>query len=336
MSSIFRTLLSLGFTSTLALAQPESVLFTAAAFTKAQKNSSIPTDAGIFVHLPDKGWTPYGPKIQQVASASVDPSDPSRVYLACGNGIVRSIDGGKSWRMVTDWRVSDVTAIVIDPTNGQNIYAASGWGLVRSQDGGETWEGIDQGIDERFSKTIALDPKNPRRLLAGTAGGLFESTNRGNKWHRIKAVPAAHVLRLRHGNAKSGVWLAVTEGHSAWLSTNAGKSWQQAALDAGDANLYACAVDPTNADNLAIGGWEVGVFTSTDGGKSWQHRAAGLPSPNVLTLTYDPNDPGKLWAASFEEGTVWSKDAGATWQDGGLDGALTNDLGFLTLATDTR
>ena len=98
----------------------------------------------------------------------------------------------------------------------------------------------------------------------------------------------------------------------------------------------AFAVDPTNADNLAIGGWEVGVFTSTDGGKSWQHRAAGLPSPNVLTLTYDPNDPGKLWAASFEEGTVWSKDAGATWQDGGLDGALTNDLGFLTLATDTR
>jgi hypothetical protein len=336
MLSIFRPLLALLLTGTFAFAQSEPVLFTAAAFTKAQKNSSIPTDAGIFIRLPDKGWTPYGPKIQQIASASVDPSDSRRIFLACGNGIVRSTDGGQSWRMVTDWRVSDVTAIVIDPSNGNNIYAASGWGLLRSQDGGETWENINTGIDERFSKTIKLDPRNPRRLLAGTGEGLFESTNRGHKWKRIKDVPAGHVLRLRHGNAKSGVWLAVTEGHGAWLSHDAGKTWQQTAQAAGDANLYACAVDPHNAQNLAVGGWTVGVLTSIDGGKTWQSRREGLPSPNVLTLTYDSNDPGKLWAASFEEGTVWSQDAGATWQDGGLYGALTNDLGFLTLAGDTR
>ena len=336
MPSSFRPLLALALTGSFALAQPESVLFTAAAFTKAQRNSSIPTDAGIFIHLPDNGWTPYGPKIQQVASASVDPSDTSRIFLACGNGIVRSTDGGQSWRMVTDWRVSDVTAIVVDPTDGNNVYAASGWGLVRSQDGGETWEGINTGIDERFSKTITMDPRNPQRLLAGTASGLFESTNRGNKWRRIKAVPSGHVLRLRHGNAKSGVWLAVTEGHGAWLSNDSGKSWQKTAPAVGDANLYACAVDLQNAQNLAVGGWEIGVLTSTDGGKTWQSRSKGLPSPNVLTLTYDPNDHGKLWAASFEEGTVWSQNAGATWQDGGLDGALTNDLGFLTIAKNTR
>ena len=77
-------------------------------------------------------------------------------------------------------------------------------------------------------------------------------------------------------------------------------------------------------------------MTSTDGGKTWQDRSTGLPSPNVLTLTYDPNHAGRLWAATFEEGTVFSDDAGKTWQDGGLDGSLTNDLGFLPLQPTLR
>ena len=331
-ASLFLTaFLALGLT-----AEPASVLFTAAAFTKAQRNSSIPTDAGIFVRLPDKGWVPYGPKIQQVSSAAVDPSNADRVFLACGNGVVRSLDGGKTWRMVTGWRESDVTAIVIDPTDGNHVYAASGWGLLRSSDGGDTWTSIDKGLTEQFSRTIVLDAANPSRILAGTAGGLFVTTNRGDSWQQVKAVPSAHVLRLRRGIDQPNVWLAVTEGQGAWLSTDDGQSWKLTAPDVASANLYACAVDPHDANHLAVGGWEVGVWTSTDGGTTWQNRAAGLPSENVLTLTYDPHHAGRVWAASFEEGTVFSDDAGATWQDGGLDGSLTNDLGFLPLTVRAR
>jgi len=316
-------------------AQPPELLFTAAAFTKAQKNSSIPTDAGIFVRDPEKGWMPFGPKIQQVASASVDPSDPSRIFLACGNGIVRSLDAGKTWRLVTDWRVSDVTAIVIDPTNGQTVYAASGWGIVRSPDGGESWDSVDQGLPEQFSRTIAIDPQNPRRLFVGTAGGLFVSDNGADSWQRVTDVPAVHVLRLRHGVKQPKVWLAVTEGRGAWRSTDSGNSWHPTAPAVAAANVYACAVDPSNARNLAIGGWGTGVYTSSDGGKSWHHRPTGLPSQNVLTLTYDPSS-GHLWVGTFEEGTAWSDDAGTTWNGGGLEGSLTNDLGFLPLTPVDR
>ncbi len=330
---------SLLATATLAVgltAEPTSVLFTAAAFTKAQRNSSIPTDAGIFVRLPDDGWVPYGPKIQQVSSAAVDPADASRVFLACGNGIVRSTDGGDSWRLVTGWRESDVTALVIDPTDGQKVYASSGWGLLRSLDGGDSWTSIDDGLSERFSRTIVMDEANPARLLAGTAGGLFVTTDRGDWWHQVKGVPSAHVLRLRRGVDQPNTWLAVTEGQGAWLSTDDGNAWKLTAPEVASANLYACAIDPHDANHLAVGGWGVGVWTSTDGGASWQNRADGLPSPNVLTLTYDPHHPGRVWAASFEEGLVFSDNDGATWQDGGLDGSLTNDLGFLPLTVTPR
>jgi hypothetical protein len=335
-----RTLTALLFSSTVALAtalaEPASVLFTAAAFTKAQRNSSIPTDAGIFVRLPDQGWVPYGPKIQQVNSASVDPSDSDRVFLACGNGIVRSLDGGQTWRMVTGWRESDIFSIEIDPTDGQRIYAASGWGIVRSFDGGDSWEAINDGLGEYFTRTLLLDAGNPRRLLAGTTSGLFVTTNHGDSWQRVQALPEVNILRIRRGVDDPRTWLVVTEGRGAWLSTDDGQTWQTTAPAASEANLYACAVDPHNSDHLAIGGWGVGVWVSSDGGKSWTQRAKGLPSDNILTLTFDPNHAGRLWAASFEEGMVFSDDHGATWQDGGLDGSLTNDLGFLPLVPIAR
>ena len=70
----FSLLGSFAIACSLVAAQPPELLFTAAAFTKAQKNSSIPTDAGIFVRDPKLGWMPFGPKIQSVASASVDLS----------------------------------------------------------------------------------------------------------------------------------------------------------------------------------------------------------------------------------------------------------------------
>ncbi|MCF3651387.1 WD40/YVTN/BNR-like repeat-containing protein [Synoicihabitans lomoniglobus] len=310
----------------------EPHLFVAAAFTKAQRNSSIPTDAGIFVRMPDTGWTSFGPKIQAVNSAAVDPSDTDRIFLSCGNGIVRSLDGGATWRMVTGWQISDVYGIVIDPTDGNTLYAATGWGPWCSTDGGDTWTFVENGLAERFNRTIAMDPLNPQRLFLGTSAGLHVTTNGAKSWKREKDIPAVNILRVRHGVSAPKVWLTGTEGRGAWLSTNGGKSWQPTAPAAEAANVYAVAVDPTDGQRLAIGGWDIGVLLSTDGGKTWQNRAAGLPSANVLTLVFDPTHSGRLWAGTFEEGAVFTEDNGATWHDGGIDGSLPNDMGFLLLS----
>jgi photosystem II stability/assembly factor-like uncharacterized protein len=305
--------------------------FAAAAMTKAQKNSSIPTDAGIFLHDDSGDWSGFGPKIQAVNSASQDPSDPDTFFLACGNGIVRSTDNGISWRLVTGWEISDAYAIAIDPIDGHRVYAATGWGLWRSEDRGDSWQPAFDGLTETFSKTLLIDTRQPDRLLAGTAGGLFVSTNRAGSWNRIAAVPPVNVLRLRRGAEEPETWLAVTEGRGAWLSTDDAETWESTAPEVSEANLYAAAVDPLDSDHLAVGGWGVGVWVSTDGGETWQDRRDGLPSPNILALAFDPAQPGRLWASSFEEGTSTSDDFGRTWTEAGLKGAYVIDTGFLDL-----
>ncbi|MDQ8183665.1 hypothetical protein [Pelagicoccus sp. SDUM812005] len=308
----------------------EQQIFAALAMTKAQESSPIPTDSGVFLYEASSGeWVRTGPVIQAINSIETDPSNPQRVFLACGNGIVRSLDGGESWKMTSGWRESDFTKIAIDPVDGSNVYAASVWGVSVSRDGGETWAPANRGLAQKYSRTIIVDERKPKRLLLGTADGIYQSNDGANTWRPIRSSPKLTILRIARSEADSQLWIAGTEGQGVYLSRNDGKSWSQSAAELADRNIYAVAVDPYDANNMAAAGWGTGVWVSRDGGKSWQARGDGLPSQNVTSMTYDPKQKGRLWVSTFEEGTVYSDNGGRDWQDGGLFGAYVFDLGTI-------
>ena len=306
----------------------KSEMFLAMIMTKDQRSSSIPTDSGILIHTPSGAWERLGPAIQMISSATADPSNPDIIFLACGNGIVRSLDGGETWRLVTGWRESDVLQIAIDPTDGNRIYAATAWGVNVSTDGGETWSMANEGLEEYFAKGIVIDARNPERLLLANTRGLFESTDRTATWVRNETVPDVAILRLRRGVSNPDVWIAGTEGRGIYISRDDAHTWQPAAPEIASANVYGVAVDPHDAAHLAAGGWEIGVHVSRDGGSTWQ-AAAPLISPNVTVVCFDANIKGRLWASTFEEGTFYSDDMGRSWKSADLEGAYVFDIGFL-------
>lgn len=318
-----------------AQAASKSKVFAALAMTKAQESSPIPTDSGVFLYdETSKDWERIGPVIQSISSISTDPSDPKTIFLACGNGIVRSKDGGKTWRMTSGWRESDITKIAIDPQNGQNVYAASVWGVSSSYDGGETWTRTNKGLAERYSRTIIVDHLKPKRLLLGTANGIYVSNDNANTWKAIRSSPQVTILRIARSEADTKLWIAGTEGQGVYLSKDNGKTWSPTAPSLADKNVYAVAVDPDDASKLAAGGWGTGVWVSEDGGKSWSQRSAGLPSDNVTVMTFDGNKANRLYVSTFEEGTVYSDDMGLSWNDGGLHGAYVYDLGMVPVIED--
>jgi photosystem II stability/assembly factor-like uncharacterized protein len=116
-------------------------------------------------------------------SITVDPKDPSRLYLSAwarytqyaygplppGGGVFLSTDGGRQWQNVLNAsrRIYDVT---VDPRNSDLVYAAgfeaSAW---RSADRGKTWNRIG-GFNFRLGQRVIPDPTDINKIYITTFG----------------------------------------------------------------------------------------------------------------------------------------------------------------------
>jgi photosystem II stability/assembly factor-like uncharacterized protein len=313
-------------------AAPSWRLFASLSMTKTQVNSPMPDTSGAFLRLGDGKWAHFGgDQIKWVNSLAVNPADPRVIYLGCGNGILRSRDDGRSWRLTTDWHEADVLGLQVDASAPARVYAATGWGIWRSTDGGETWAESDKGLpmDGKFTYAIVIDSSNHSRLLAGTDVGLFVSTDSGTSWAPVPGAPKAPVLHLEQAVADPTTWLIGTLGQGALISTDGGGTWTPAAPDLARANVYGAAIDPADTSHLAVAGWAQGVRVSEDGGRSWRNASHGLPVAHVSAMVFDRERTGRLWASTFEEGTFYTDDSGRTWVQGGLYGAYVSELRFV-------
>ena len=310
--------------------------YASVAMTKAQKNSSTPADSGIYLRDTQGEWKHFGPRILGVATRAVHPANPDIVLIACADGVVRSADGGRTWRKTTGWEVADVRSVVFDAVQPTQAYAATAWGPLRSRDRGETWQLAQTGLAQLYCQSVVADRAHIGRVLLGTEDGLYVSTNAAQTWTRIESTPAAPILRLAQSGQEVRLFLAGTQGRGAWLSRDSGRTWTATDPGSAAANLYAVALDPGDAAAMAVGGWGVGVRVSADGGATWADRSAGLPVKNVFVLAFDPDTKGRLWASTFEEGTFYSDDLGRTWQNGGLYGAYGMDYVFVPAAAPRR
>ncbi|MGQ0722813.1 MAG: VPS10 domain-containing protein [Candidatus Eiseniibacteriota bacterium] len=238
----------------------------------------------------------------------VDPSDPSRVFVAAlgslfstspDRGVYRSTDAGSTWSRVLS--VNDSTGavdVIVHPVDPDVVYAATwertrapdgyvyggdGSGIWRSTDGGDSWAELVTGLPSGPTVGrigIALAASNPSILYAiyaeaspGAFVGLYKTTNGGDTWTRTV------------DGALGGVY--ATYG---WWFGNV-------------------RVDPVNANRVFAVGYD--FFRSTDGGNSWvdvgssmhvDHHGLDFAADGVL---WEGNDGGMY--RSTNGGTSWTK-----------------------------
>jgi photosystem II stability/assembly factor-like uncharacterized protein len=281
--------------------------------------------SGLFVEASDGQWRHEGFNHPFIFSLDYDKADPAIVYLAAGNGLIRS-DRGEKWKILTGGDVTELRDVAVDRDG--TVYFAHSHGIRMSRDRGATWEEIATALHRKFTEAIRVDRDHAGTLVAGGEEGIFRTEDRGKTW-KIAGAAGFQVTRIEQSPHDGCEWAATTQTGGVFLSHDCAKTFESTGRVGVGATLYDLAFDPMDAKRMAVAGWGPGVVISEDGGKTWQSRNAGFSAPEVVAVIFDPAVRGRLYASVRDDGLYVSSDAGRRWTKQVLDGSVVNRMKFV-------
>jgi photosystem II stability/assembly factor-like uncharacterized protein len=300
-------------------------------------------------------WTPLfdsQPNLS-IGALAVAPSDHKVIYVGSGesalrgditwgDGVYKSVDGGKTWTNVGLKDTRQIGAVIIDPHNPDIVLVAAighafgpntERGVFRTTDGGKTWNRVLYKDADTGAIDVTFDPGNPSIVYAalwqvrrqpwnfssgGPGSGLYRSSDGGVTWTKLEGhgLPGGILGRIdvAVSGADSNRVYAMIEAKDGGLyrSDDAGQSWRLINSDGRVrqrawyfSKIYA---DPKSVDTVfAV---NTGLLKSKDGGKTFGLVSATHGDHHVLWV--DPADPNRMINGN-DGGASVSLDGGETW-----------------------
>lgn len=274
------------------------------------------------------GRIPHGRRLEALAWVSARSRSDSR-----------ELQSQESWRPIGPFDLSGrITAIALHPTDGKTVWAgAAAGGVWKSTDRGGSWRPVMDYENAIAIGSLAVDPNDPRIVYAGTGepafnfdtyagAGLFKSTDAGESWTITGLTGVFAFSRVavhpRDGNI---VYAAAIHNNSGFYrSTDAGRTWRRVLADP----ITDIAINPSNPNEIWVGGGRSAIMRSVDGGLSFVPSAAGVAPdgkyPGRVSVQVSPSHPWVLfalvcessWGPSGEEHITRiyrSANSGTTW-----------------------
>jgi photosystem II stability/assembly factor-like uncharacterized protein len=310
-------------------------------------------------------WSPLTETFSNVgvSSIAIDPTDSDVIYVGTGEelanrsdftpfrgiGIMKTTDGGDTWRLlpqtIGDPAFRVVNDLVISAANPKVLYAGVSAGVARSVDAGRTWKTVWEtpGVTGCGDLAIRTD-RSPDVILASCADaepdGVYLSEDGGEQWKKVidvvygeragyaavafapsdQDIAYASVARTADspgGQTGTLALLRSDDGGRTWKPRNDGATnWLgSCGPETSGQGDYgnAIAVDPTDPDRLWLGG--VDAFRSDDGGTT-----ITIASYWWLDQRYqDLPEPAPWMHADFH----------GIWFDPGFDGSANQRVYFV-------
>jgi photosystem II stability/assembly factor-like uncharacterized protein len=239
-------------------------------------------------------------------------------------GVVRSDDGGRSWRVQNDGMPQTAATHILRDPAGALYVSGFGRGVFKSTDGGEHWALKNTGIAgaQPFAWRIMRDAKAALYLIVARRsddgsfgndgdGALYRSTDGAEHWSRLPLPPG---LNGPNGLAIDprdptrlylAAWARSAPEDAAdggiYLSTNRGATWRR--VLALDQHIYDVTVDTQDPRLLYATGFESNAWRSADRGLTWK-RIPGYDFKWGHRVILDPRDRKRIYITTFG-GSVW-------------------------------
>ncbi|HRK73412.1 MAG TPA: glycosyl hydrolase, partial [Rhodothermales bacterium] len=310
------------------------------------------TDGGV-------AWTPIfdDEPVAGIGALAVNQQNPDIVWVGTGegnprnsenggNGVYKSMDGGRTWIHLGLENTRNIHRIILDPTDPDVAYiGAKGptWGETESRgvfkttDGGKSWlrilfTDVRSGVSE-----MVMDPQNPKKMIVGMwehrrwpwffksggmGSGLFLTTDGGITWKRLgkeDGLPEGDIGRTGIAIAPSrpNIVYALIESkkNGLYKSSDGGHTWSFVTdKNIGSRPFYfwEIYVDPGNENRIY--NLHVVVDQSEDGGKTFQNL---IPyndiHPDYHAMWIHPKNPNYMMVGN-DGGVAISQDRGKTWR----------------------
>jgi photosystem II stability/assembly factor-like uncharacterized protein len=300
-------------------------------------------------------WTPVFEKENSfsIGTVALDPKNPSVVWVGTGennsqrsvsygDGVYRSVDGGKTWKNMGLKQSEHIARILIDPRNSDVIYvAAQGplWGpggdrgLFKSTDGGKTWKNIHSISENTGVTDVVMDPNDPDTLYdatyqrrrhiwtmidGGPESAIYKSTDAGATWAKLHSgLPSVNLGRIGLAIAptNSNVIYATVEAADKkggiFRSSDRGATWERRnEYDQGAMYYATIFVDPKNEERIYVMG--VMIQVSDDGGKTIHILNTRSKHVDNHVIWIDPADTN-YYLVGCDGGLYESFDRGENW-----------------------
>src|SRR5580658_1530702 len=259
-------------------------------------------------------WRNIGPNRggRSLAIAGSSRRRTEYYFGAVGGGLWKTIDGGFTWKPVTDGQMasSSVGAVAVAESNPDIVYFGTGEtelrgnimqgdGVYKSIDGGLTWKNIGLRNTQAISR-IRIHPRNPDIVYVSALGHPY----------------------------------GPNEDRGVFKTTDGGATWKKVLYKSDSAGAEDLVLDPTNPDILYASIWQVyrtsykmwggggacGLYKSTDAGATWTELTTnpGMPKGPIgkIGVTVSPVKANRVWAIveANDGGLFRSDDGGASWK----------------------
>ena len=289
-----------------------------------------------------------------IGVVEIDPHNENTVWVgtgennaqravAYGDGVYKSLDGGKTWKNMGLEDSGHISQIRFHPEHRDTVYvAAQGplWnsggdrGLYRTTDGGESWEKILEIDEHTGANELLINPADPAEMVVSTyqrrrhvwtaigggpGGGIHKTYDGGETWKKLAGgLPGTDMGRIGLAGAPSqpSTIYAIIEAHDdvkgVYRSTDFGESWEKRSdHTAGGQYYHELFVDPQDPDHL----FSVETFTheSWDGGKTWSRISFKNRHVDDHAMWIDPADSAHYYIGG-DGGVYETWDNGETWR----------------------
>ena len=292
-----------------------------------------------------------------VGAVAVAETNPDIVYIGMGevqlrgsitqgDGVYKTVDGGKTWRHLGLEETQAIARIRVHPTNPDIVYVAalghpygdnSERGVFKSTDGGNTWKKTLFVSEKAGAVDLIIDRNNPKVLYASTwqvqrkawkmwGGGpdckLWKSVDGGDTWADLTGnagMPKGPI-------GKIGVTVSPADSNRVWAiieaneggvfrSDDAGKTW----IRTNDERklrqraFYYSRIYADPLDKNIVYGLNTGLYKSLDGGRTFDITIK-VPHGDNHDLWIDPNNPKRMINANDGGGNI-TINGGESWTE---------------------